>query len=181
MKIIGMAEPQKFEITSGNMLVTDPCYDKNEEDLKCQAKLPAKNGTWLATAEYSDEDAWGRRVSRIIAWHESNRNGAFSFCTKMYSVDIGVDSGQAGFFDYDKYPADPRDEINEREFYTPVSDLTLASDFGTIDFGAVSSSGFGDGGYDLYVDKNDSGEAIAVWIEFIAEETNPEDDLYEDE
>jgi len=181
MKIIGMAETQKFEITSGKMLVTDPCYDKKEEDLKYQAKLPAKNGTWLATAEYADGNEWGVRVSRIIAWHESNLAGALSVCNKMYDADIGVDSGQAGFFDYEKYPVYPRDEINENSFYMPVCELTLSDkNFGTVDFGAVSASGYGDGGYDLYVKINDFGEVIAVWIEFIAE-ANPEDDLYDPE
>jgi len=248
MKIIGLAQPQKFQITSGQMLVTDPCYDKNEDDLKYQAKLQAKNGTWFATAEYSDEGEWGTRVSRIIAWHESQKLGADTFMLPVYDSEIGVDSGQAGFFDFEKYPAFPRDEQNEDTFYEKVCDLTLSGvpysvlekvgyapshqnnlteelktlressnfddiqeyeikrymdgpqfnrkklpdvlnefnslgKFGTIDFGAVSSSGYGDGGYSLYVNTESSGDVTAVCISFLEEEdeSNPEDECYSDD
>lgn len=235
LKIIGYAKPQPFKITSGKMIVTDPCYDKQTW---CQAKLDnVRNGTWYATAEYSDEGNWGERVAGLWVWHSDlkieNPSRDFPVCPEFIPADIGVDSGQAGFFDLDKYPDDPH---KDDEFYNNVCDITLSgvpfsvleeagvypladldamdagtkalrespkyderSDyrhirfadnspkrdsskladaieahgslglFGVVPFGAVSSSGFGDGGYDLYV-LRENGEIVAGRIAFIVEE-----------
>lgn len=241
LKIIGYAKPQPFEITSGKMIVTDPCYDK---ETWCQEKLDnVKNGTWYSTVEYSDEGRWGHRVAQIWVWHSSleiNDPGLEFPPCKFESSNIGVDSGQAGFFDLEKYPDAPQ---NDNAFYDEVCNITLSgvpfsileevgvypmadldklndeqkawrasSDydkrdsyyrmqfvdscgkeislnqrdqskrvdalkswgslgaFGVVPFGAVSSSGFGDGGYDLYVERNANGEVVAGRIEFIVEE-----------
>lgn len=246
LKIIGYAKPQPFEITSGKMIVTDPCYNK---ETWCQAKLDnVKIGKWLATVEYSEGD-WGDRVAQIWVWHDSlsidNPGRDFPSCSEYINADIGVDSGQAGFFDLDKYPDDPH---KDDAFYDAVCKLTLAGvpfsaleeagvypmadlsklddeqkanrassdyddrnlyymrqfvgkdgkenrdssklakalelhgslgSFGVLPFGAVSSSGFGDGGYNLYVERDASGEVVAARIEFIVED--PEDENDEEE
>lgn len=247
LKIIGCAKPQPFEITSGKMIVTDPCYDKQTW---CQAKLDdVRNGTWYATAEYSDEDDWGDRVAQIWAWHDSlgidNPGRDFPTCSEFIPYDIGVDSGQAGFFDLDKYPDDthkddafydavckltlsriPFSVLEEVGVY-PMADLSKLSDeqkanrtssnyherklyymrqftgkngednrpntdkskmadalalhgslglFGVLPFGAVSSSGFGDGSYNLYVERDSDGEVVAARIEFIVEDPENDED-----
>lgn len=241
LKIIGCAKPQSFEITSGKMIVTDPCYDK---ETWCQAKLDnVKIGKWHATAEYSDEGEWGARVASIWVWHDSlgidNPGRDFPCCNESIPADIGVDSGQAGFFDLEKYPDDPH---KDDAFYNAVCKLTLAGvpysvledvgyivseqdkpltdeqkalressdyddrqnywisrfgterpntdrskladalalhgslgSFGVLPFGAVSSSGFGDGGYNLDVYRV-NGEIVAATITFIVEEDEEDDD-----
>jgi hypothetical protein len=239
LKIIGYAKPQSFEITSGKMIVTDPCYDK---ETWCQAKLDnVRIGKWLATVEYSDEGDWGDRVAQIWVWHDSleitEPGTFFPPCSEYIPADIVVDSGQAGFFDIDKYPDDPHKDdafydavckltlagipfsVLEEVGVYPMADLDKLSDeqkanrassdyddrnlyymsqrlnkakrgsskladalalhgslgsFGVLPFGAVSSSGFGDGGYNLYVERDASGEVVAARIEFIVED--PEDD-----
>ena len=253
LKIIGYAKPQPFEITSGKMIVTDPCYDK--ETWWCQAKLDnVKIGKWLATIEYSDEGDWGDRVAQILVWHDSlgidNPGRDFPPCSEYIPADIGVDSGQAGFFDLDKYPDDPNKDdafyeavckltlsgipysVLEEAGVYPMADLDKLSDeqkanrastdysdrndyyfrrftspdgnntssnqrdrskladalelhgslgsFGVLPFGAVSSSGgYGDGGYNLYVERDGNGEVVAARIEFIVED--PEDENDEEE
>lgn len=245
LKIIGYAKPQSFEITSGKMIVTDPCYDK---ETWCQAKLDnVKIGKWHSTVEYSDEGDWGDRVAQIWVWHDSlgiDKPGLnFPPCTEYISVDIGVDSGQAGFFDLEKYPSDPN---MDKAFYDAVCNLTLSGvpysvledvgyivkkkdkplneeqkalressdytdrqcywigqfggdvedlkpgvdktkladaleawgslgSFGVVPFGAVSSSGYGDGGYDLYVERDSNGKIVAGRIEFIVEDDSEDD------
>jgi len=251
LKIIGYAKPQPFEITSGKMIVTDPCYDK---ETWCQAKLDnVKIGPWWATVEYSDEDDWGVRVAQIWVWHDSlgitEPGTFFPPCPEYIPADIGVDSGQAGFFDLDKYPDDPH---KDDAFYDAVCKLTLSGipysvleevgvypmanvdklsdeqkanrtssdyddrnayhinrftsrdgdntsskqrdkskladalalhgslgSFGVLPFGAVSSSGFGDGGYNLCIKRDSNGEVVAARIEFIVED--PEDENDEEE
>ncbi len=62
---------------------------------------------------------------------------------KELKFDIGVDSGQCGIFDYEKYPDTEADYDNVEGFYRKCCDITLGSKpFGPIDFGFVSSSGF---------------------------------------
>jgi hypothetical protein len=242
LNIIGYAKPQPFNITSGQMIVTDPCYNK---ETWCQAKLDnVKIGPWKATVEYSNEGDWGDRVAQIWAWHDSlgidNPGRDMPPCSEYIPADIGVDSGQAGFFDLQKYPDDPH---QDDAFYQAVCKLTLSGvpysaleeagvypmadvanmddglkakrtssdyddrneyygnklhdrkadqskladaieiygslgSFGVLDFGAVSSSGFGDGGYDLYVERDSAGEIVAARIEFIVED---DDDFSDDE
>lgn len=247
LKIIGYAKPQPFEITSGKMIVTDPCYDKQTW---CQAKLEnVKIGKWWATVEYSDEDDWGDRVAQIWVWHDSlgidNPGRDFPPCDEYIPADIGVDSGQAGFFDLDKYPDDPHKDdafydavckltlagipfsVLEEVGVYPMTDLDKLSDeqkanrastdyddrnlyymsqfvgkdgkenkdssklakalelhgslgsFGVLPFGAVSSSGYGDGGYNLFVESDEEGFVVAARIEFIVE-SNDEDEDDED-
>jgi len=247
LKIIGYAKPQSFEITSGKMIVTDPCYDK---ETWCQAKLDnVKIGKWHSTVEYSDEGEWGDRVAQILVWHDSlgieNPGRDFPSCGESIAAYIGVDSGQAGFFDIEKYPDDPHKDdafydavckltlsgipfsaLEEAGVY-PMADLDKLTDeqkayrtssdysdrnayyarrftsrngddtssnqrdrskladalelhgslgsFGVVPFGAVSSSGFGDGGYNLYVERDGNGEIVAGRIEFIVEDDDEDD------
>lgn len=95
---------------------------------------------------------------------------------------VGVDSGQAGIFDHQIYRVD-ESVIGETEFmpedkwYSSCCDQTLGElGAGVINGGVVSSSGFGDGGYEAFIAKNAEGKVIAVQIVFITEE-----DLLEDE
>ena len=250
LKIIGYARPQSFEITSGKMIVTDPCYDK---DTWCQAKLDnVRNGTWKATAEYSDEGDWGDRVAGIWVWHDSlnidNPAMQFPACPEYIPADIGVDSGQAGFFDLEQYPNDPHEDdafynavckltlsgvpysVLEETGVYPMADLDKLTDeqkalrassdyddrnayyarkftnrdgdtssnrrnrskladaleahgslgsFGVMPFGAVSSSGYGDGSYDLHV-LRENGEVVAAYIAFIVEDDEESDEDNED-
>lgn len=89
---------------------------------------------------------------------------------QLADIDVGVDSGQAGFFDVAQYALSVSTEENEKPFYDSVCNLTLDDkSFGTLHFGTVSSSGYGDGGYNCYFRRNDLGEVIEAVIVFIAE------------
>ena len=85
-----------FEVTSGRLVVSDPCYDPNSW---CAGKLDrAKVGNWNATAEHLDEGEWGIRVARLIAQHE-DVDDLHELDRYSTTFKVGVDSGQAGFFD----------------------------------------------------------------------------------
>lgn len=244
LKTIGCAKPSQFQITSGKLLVTDPCYKLDLENLRCQSILEnVKNGQWNATVEYCDEGQWGIRVSQLWIYHESlnitNPGLEFPQCSELANNDICVDSGQAAFFDADKFPS------GNEAFYSKVCDLTLEGisykvkedsgyvtwlnnkplteemqrlrestdwtdagmycmfrcdadisncsvdrtksidllkfvdtlgSFGTVEFGAVSSSGYGDGGYPLFVERDETGQIVAARIWFIEEEEPQPDD-----
>lgn len=139
----------EFEVTSGKLILIDPCYEK---DGMCQINnLKAKKGKWVAHIEHSDEGDWGQRVAKIYAVNKELADSLYAFETDAERIDgdVGVDSGQAGIFDQERYPDDPRTSDQEKVFYKVVCDLTTHGG-GVIDFGCVSSSGYGDGGYEAF-------------------------------
>jgi hypothetical protein len=93
---------------------------------------------------------------------------------------IGVDYGQVGVFDTKYFR---RDEVVPKEYrwkkkplepenpwYSLCCDQTLDSvEAGVIPFGAVSSSGFGDGVYEWDLLRDRNGEAVAIRVVFVDE------------
>lgn len=91
-------------------------------------------------------------------------------------IDVGVDSGQAGFFDEAIFKAVCDAREAKDSFYETVCNLTLDDkSFGVTDFGAVSSTGWGDGSYTCMVRRNDHGQAIEALIIYLAEYDEEED------
>lgn len=158
-----------FRVRSGRLVVTDPCYSR---DTWCQGVLDnVRDGVWEAYVAYSDEKDWGVRVAVLTAYYDTTPPEEPKWERQQF--EVGVDSGQAGIFDFDKYPEDPSDT----PFYDECCDLTLSdASVGVLDFGVVSSSGFGDGGYRCETAQDADGHIIAVRITFIGDD----DDIDED-
>jgi hypothetical protein len=138
------------------------------------------------------------RVAYISILHESqfpeafpDGYGAHIECFKPEGYEkadlhVGVDSGQAGFFDLVKYTEAQSDHhfascrgdspIFEA-FYESCGKHTLdeSKSFGAIEFGAVSQSGYGDGGYDCFAKRDESGAVTAAFILFIGSDEVDED------
>lgn len=170
----------KTTIRLGNkVMVSDPCYGLGTW---CQGVLKdVLPGNYNCKVEYSDEGMWGIRVAAIEVRHQDYDN---FIPMDMENFDVGVDSGQAGIFDYDYYAkyhdsCDVRPHVDD-DWYDRVGDITLSRDSaGTIDgFGFVSSSGFGDGGYGCWTAREKNGYIVAIRVEFITED---EEDEYDDE
>lgn len=165
MKLIG-----SFEVKSGKLRISDPCYDL---DTWCAGTLDnVLNGKWNAKIEESDKGSWGIRVSNLVAVHENYALSANN--PELTKIDVGVDSGQCGIFDLDQYPKDDPGEYGDKNsFYGKVCNLTCNEDdmnqsAGIIDnFGVVSRSGYGDGSYECYVRRNVKGEIVAAEIVFL--------------
>ena len=209
-------------ITLGSkVMVSDPCYGL---ETWCQGVL--KNvlpGQYNCKVEYSDEGDWGVRVSAIEATHVDYK-GKF-LALNLEDFEVGVDSGQAGIFDYEYYAkyhmdATERPHVDD-DWYDRCGDLTYTSvenpdyeefsveltddsvdelrekfnayfeykdsikarkylrklDGNTIDgLGLVSSSGYGDGGYDCWTAKNEDGNIVSIRVEFINEDEEDEDE-----
>lgn len=165
-----------FEITSGEMVVSDPCYDL---DTWCMAVVKAKNGTWTSFIELSDERKWGIRVKSLYAVHESiegDINTINSQCTTAIQANLGVDSGQLGFFDKINYRNDNVEGVNnvdeplrpDKPWYSLCCDKTLSGErAGVIPYGVVSSSGFGDGNYLGTVKYDNENNVVAIHVNFI--------------
>lgn len=166
-----------MEIKLGNkVMVSDPCYGLNTW---CQGVLEnVLPGTYDCEVEYSDEGDWGTRVAAIEVTH-IDYDGIIRFEPEYF--EVGVDSGQAGIFDYDYYceyhdDTDKYPHVND-DWYEMVCHITLSrAQSGTVeDYGLVSSSGYGDGGYTCYTARERNGYIIAIRIEFITDEYEDED------
>lgn len=160
---------ESFIVGSGALRVTDPCYDLTTWSSGQLQNV--KNGTWNAQVGFH-KDAFGKttcskpstyvgRVAYIHIHHDlvtpqkigELNNGVW----RLADFEVGVDSGQAGFFDLDFYKEQKEDEGRNKVFYNQVCRLTCDMDntgidrsFGVVERGAVASSGYGDGGYECY-------------------------------
>lgn len=139
-----------FEVTSGVLVFGDPCYETNES---CRAL----NGTWTAHVVTTDDSFWGRRVKKVVVHHEDFNPGDRR--VKSKTVGFSVDSGQAGVFDRDSYGGEA--------FYDLCCKRTLSrQQYGYLENGFVTSSGYGDGWYDAEIIKVD-GKAVCVELTFL--------------
>jgi hypothetical protein len=184
---------KEFEVISGVLVCSDPCYIHPDlGGVWCQGIVDnVKNGTWIAEVIETDEGDWGKRIALLGIKHKDVDE-------PDANVDImnfagGVDSGQFGFFDKDFYRNDELTKDLDKEnfgenydtqegdtWYRACSKLTLGNDqWGVLPNGVVSSSGFGDGSYDVYGAKDGSGEYVYFSVIFIHEED--EEDFEEEE
>jgi hypothetical protein len=244
---IKMAKAQGFEVKSGALRVTDPCYSM---DTWCAGTTNnVLNGRWLAhvghyresvesytkerfekeiaeleapqererialleksmeelpedqKAEHKEKldkllsyyrshglrefgrmwgnpDDWTGRVAFLHIRHESVLNEPIDPLSFVPNDDfqVGVDSGQAGFFDLAPFELvaaqkEHKGDTPEHErFYEACCENTLGSEgWGVVQgMGAVSSSGYGDGGYKLVERRNEAGELIEARIVYLLE------------
>ena len=164
-------------IKLGNkVMVSDPCYGMNTW---CQGVVEnVMPGVYNCEVEYSDEGDWGVRVAAIEVMHENT----MVHWWESADFEVGVDSGQAGIFDYEyyaKYHMDRsvRPHVDD-DWYHRVGKITLSEESaGTIDnSGFVSSSGYGDGGYVCYLAKNDDGCVVGLKVVYIYEDEDEEEE-----
>lgn len=154
---------------NNTVVVSDPCYELNS----CgQGVLKGVLlGFYNCEAKMVNDQFWGTRVASLEVCHECYAHPNY----QLAPFTVGVDSGQAGVFDYEyyeKYHVNTLENMTTNDqWYDDVCDITLAPQpYGTTeDKGFVSSSGFGDGVYPCYIAKNNNGEIIAIRIVFIEE------------
>lgn len=108
---------------------------------------------------------------------------------ELAPFEIGVDSGQAGIFDINSYRKKGlkmdvpnvfmkgvnmellEETIGDDDWYLNMTKMTLSvKGWGAYKNGVVSRSGYGDGGYELYVIKNQDGQIVGMKIDFLVVE-----------
>jgi hypothetical protein len=206
-----------FALSAQALRVTDPCYEKTSSSAGIVSAL---QGNWLAETVVGDTD-WFRRVKALRIRHDSLPAAVFDNLAAFAEVlNVGVDSGQCGFFDDAFYPEGdptlesnktedhdiehavstdagkldsvdelglttldvPDDEDTESAFYADCCQLTLDDALpgggvlaaGT---GAVSRSGFGDGGYAVKVLTNADGQVVAAVLTYLGDEDEEGDSI----
>lgn len=134
-------------VESGKLIVTDPCYRIDEEAELQIILLNVNKGNWTASISYTPDEV----VKSIFVYYgEKKPSGKWHVCDKL----IGVDSAQAGIFDFTVFGRDDAiqyevkniydieiDEVGLK-YYVACTDM-VASDAqgGVVLGGAVSMSG----------------------------------------
>ncbi|MDQ0857887.1 SMI1/KNR4 family protein [Bacillus sp. V2I10] len=165
-----------FTVESGELIVTDPCYQVDDENEMQIILSNVKKGNWTTSISYSNEEV----VKNLLVFYGENKPSG-----KWHDYDklIGVDSAQAGIFDLEAFGRDDAIQfelknVNDIEiaedglkYYVACCDI-VASDAqgGVVPGGAVSMSGYGDGMYEVKVKYNVSKEVVGVMIDFREEE-----------
>ena len=173
MKSKNVVAVGEFTVTSGKMMISDPCYNQSTW---CQGVISnVKKGLWKAEVVYSDEGDFGNRVAELIAYYNAKKGLPKQDFWNKEKFEAGVDSGQMSIVDLEKYHGGG-DNYGDEGWYDMCCKITLADKgAGVIEGGVVSSSGFGDGGYDCYSLKDKQGKIVAIKVVFIGEEEEEED------
>jgi len=177
----------EFDVVD-RLMIADPCYvDSNDGERGSDAKkVLGRNGTvldycsghWVAEFETENEGRWGNRVSILRATKKGNE-AAHSVTGWQLVHANGVDSGQmfigceSSFgLDYDALLA---------RYKLPNGEWNNSLNFFAFEEGAVSSTGYGDGCYPVYVRYDVHGFPVAVEVRFMEEEDDPEPYEYDEE
>lgn len=185
-----------FEIVSGKARITDPCYDKTTwcsteiEGLKRGVwnafVRMSDEGDWgercadlfVWHSAYIKDEVFGK-ITRMKKGKDDEFDSILGGMGQiLINASIGVDSGQAGVFDSKFFKNDkiavgvpktgPSSVCENEPWYSLCCDRTLNGEgWGAIPYGAVSSSGFGDGSYNAYKCLNDRGEVVGIRIVFL--------------
>ena len=182
-----LKELGNFNIKS-KMRVSDPCYTP---DVWCTGVLNAKAGTWDAAALILDNEAtggWGERVAALAVKHgdcpiplsvetiNSVVESPFPMESQDWKIadfEVGVDSGQAGFYDEDNFVSHNGGQNDD--WYDRMCNITLSREkAGTFSDGVVSRSGYGDGGYPCVHHIGIDGLTDFAFVIFIGDEEKEE-------
>ena len=131
----------------------------------------------------ADYEAHIGRVAYLHICHENTQShfdheAEFDSTWAESDIHVGVDSGQAGFFDYALFDQMCGSEAVKDKFYDEVCALTCDTQgqWGVHPVGCVSSTGWGDGSYDCLVRRDEEGRAIEAIIIYMAEYEEEDDD-----
>lgn len=178
-----------FTIT-GQMRVSDPCY---RPEVWCSGVLNTEPGVWEAAVTVlgnEDTGGWGRRIAVLAAKHKgcsvplttgtiNETSDYLKFSPKsewrIADFEVGVDSGQAGFYDNDNFIN--RNGGDDEKWYDKMCNITLSKEqAGVFTDGVVASSGYGDGGYPCIFHTGIGGKVDFAYIIFIGDDDEEQED-----
>lgn len=94
---------------------------------------------------------------------------------RIADFEVGVDSGQAGFYDNDNFIN--RNGGDDEKWYDKMCNITLSKEqAGVFTDGVVASSGYGDGGYPCIFHTGIGGKVDFAYIIFIGDDDEEQED-----
>lgn len=140
---------EKMKIQRGNIVVTDPCYNY---DVWCRMNdVSLVPDDYICVARFSDEGEWGIRVAKIGLYRSDAVREEMEKNIHTFVIgSIGVDAGLAGIFE-------KKVNFTDEQWHDFCNDIRIGDAWmidGELVKGFFSSSGYGDGGYDVVVHKD---------------------------
>ena len=154
-----------FKVQSNKLRISDPCYDKDSwftgliDDIR--------KGDWEVHVKTINN-----RVAELSAYHTNIKRTTLKKSKWVeQDIEIGIDSGQCIICDDEFYPKEDKGSYDDdNSFYGKCCNLTHKNGgVGVLDFGVVSSTGYGDGTYTCLV-LEEKNEVVGVKVLFIEEE-----------
>lgn len=156
-----------FIVLEDKIVVADPSFDYGDSETLLLKKV--LSGKYFASIETTNLKDCGQIVTSLKVYHSDYKNFDLKF--ERCGV-IAVDSGQAGFFDKTYFIKNQGGEVGELNSLYGLSCAVTSSpkQAGIIHKkGVVSSSGFGDGCYNVFITRNSANKIISAYIEFISQ------------
>lgn len=130
--------------------ITDPCYDKGTW---CRMTIDCEPGLYKGYVEITNEGNFGKEVASVSIFKGDTKCGI----EEMERIgDIGVDAGLAGFFN-------DKPDFSDAE-WDELCNKISEGDAWNLYNGIFSLSGYGDGCYNVYANKERNAFTI-VFIE----------------
>ena len=151
------------------MVIADPCYIDGDDKLSALGDLgiilEGCAGDWVASVEFNDQPS-DRRVSILRA----TRRDAYDTGSRTWEHigDNGVDSGQMFIGDVANFPLN-YEALLER-YKLPNGEWNNDLNFFDFKEGAVSSTGYGDGCYPVYIKRDSQGKPWRIEVRFLSDE-----------
>ena len=167
-----------FKQVSNKMFISDPTYEYVHKEHLPNSRLMKLNlkiddilpGLWNVYLSIDSREI-DHNAELICLHHTQN---IYSEMDKEYNWiktgDIGVDSDQAGIYDFKYYRRKNNGSKYDNEVWNTINyNITIKpTDYaGSLTHGAVSSSGFGDGFYNVYKILDQDLKIIGIKIIFI--------------
>lgn len=148
--------------------VSDPCYGTT---VWCSYILDdVSAGHYDCYTVIAETGSCGKRVAFMVLCKDGY---GFNIPKEQIPCDIGVDAGVCGIYDLEYFNQYHNDrDVNEDWYQNNVISWCMKDQAYICDEGKgfITSSGYGDGGYMLLVDRNDNGEIVRIAVDYFVTE-----------
>ena len=152
--------------------ISDPCYDKNTW---CAGEVNTLPGDYIVK-EIAEMGKYPTLKGVFVVHSSQYEKIDYSDCYEDSLIDVGVDSGECGIYDSEKYPVngiefdDSKFEEDRVVYRTPDGD-----------WGVTAGNFGGDGSYKAYLHRNGDEKVDAIYLDFTMGEYEEYDDEEYDE
>ncbi len=168
-----------IEVTGDKLIACDPCRKTTEEwyNVIIKDMLPGKYNVKATVFDNEETNGWGDRVAELTIQHEKYDNQDYAPMERITDRHncVGVDTGTACFANLEAYKESIKDEQahgRELDRLWGAIDTNEEAQAAICNNIAASSSGYGDGCYDVYVQYADIDgytKVVSASIEFLRE------------
>lgn len=151
--------------------ISDPCYNKNTW---CTGEVNTLPGEYIVQ-EITEKGKYPILKGVFVVHSSQYGKIGYNQCCEDSLIDVGVDSGECGIYDSEKYPQNGIEVDSSKSNESYAIYRTPDGDWG------VTASNFGgDGSYKAYLHRNGDGKVDAIYLDFSMDDYAEDDEEEED-